>query len=536
MNPSRLAVSITTADGQVTRFGPGETDAGRVAEGLSFSTAIPGGYRSLTLNLRRRADVDFPDIQLLSPVRVYGPGNRTVFEGRVSALPRQHGDGYGVQVQVEGWAAHLRDDESARGIYIDRDLGRWHPPGLTRRGNLLAAGAYPDKGAVSASEGALHMITTGPADKAQPEAVYDAGPGQTVKRVILGSITRVGFGAADANLSLNIRSWSDDIPTAETAESGNLADSTSADQTMANLRRYATLNWYWNTTGGAAAGEYGYRASNVIAIGNHGLTLRGTSVSDYGLYASDVIGHAISQFAPKLTSSIEATTFAIPHLTFPDCTTAEDIVSRANAFHLWEWGVYDDKVFFYRMPSADRLTWEARLSEGAHLSLEGDQADDLVNGVIVQYQDPVKGLRTVGPTGASTDDTSASLIDSSATNIANAHGYSRKWQRLDISQVTTLAAATQIGQAWLALNNVPQRKGQITLTGLVRHPTEGRVPAWRVRAGDYVRVSDHPADVPRRIVETTYDHDSGRVTCSVGSGADTLSAILERIGVAIIGI
>lgn len=533
MNASRLAVSITTADGQVTRFGPGETDAGRVAEGLSFSTAMPGGYRSLTLNLRRRIDVDMPDIGLLSPVRVYGPGNQTAFEGRVSALPRQHGDGYGVQVQVEGWAAHLRDDESFREIYVDRDPSRWVTPNIDRQAQLAAAGV-PLASWGSSSDGGLtwNIEPVSQPDELNSELWYEAPGGLTVRGI--------GYRGAQTGTWTNFEAptlWGFSDWTAGSATSVALTlDDTVRVDTLPAARRYVMLRAWLMTGPYTPAAGHQRRFPRIAAYGSHGLTLRAIAGEPHGVYASDVISNVISRACPKLTASVEATSFAIPHLAFPDCTTAEDVASRANAFHLWEWGVYDDRVFFYRMPSADRLTWEARLSEGAHISLEGDQAGDLANGVIVQYTDPVKGSRTVGPTGASTDDTSASLTDTAATNVANMHGYSRKWPRLDISQTTTLAGATQLGAAWLALNKIPQRKGQITLTGLVRHPTEGRVPAWRVRAGDYIRISDHPADVPRRIVETTYDHDQGRVTCSVGSGADTLSAILERIGVAIVGI
>ena len=56
-----------------------------------------------------------------------------------------------------------------------------------------------------------------------------------------------------------------------------------------------------------------------------------------------------------------------------------------------------------------------------------------------------------------------------------------------------------------------------------------------VRAGDYVRISDHPTDVPRRVIETSYNHDAGEVTMSLDNSVFKLDAILERIGVSLVG-
>jgi hypothetical protein len=110
-----------------------------------------------------------------------------------------------------------------------------------------------------------------------------------------------------------------------------------------------------------------------------------------------------------------------------------------------------------------------------------------------------------------------------------------RWGRLDLGLPTTTAGATQIGYAWLQERLLATRRGSVTLTGTVTHPQEGEVPVWRVRAGDWIRIADHPASLPRKVIETSYSHGSRSVTCTLDNTASKIDAVLERIGVFSIG-
>src|SRR5262249_27065001 len=156
----------------------------------------------------------------------------------------------------------------------------------------------------------------------------------------------------------------------------------------------------------------------------------------------------------------------------------------------WEWAVWEDRTFHLREPGPQTV-WVARLSDGAQLDLEGDQAQDIFNGVVVTFTDPIGRKRTVGPPGVAASATDPSLLDSDPSNPVNAHGIPRRYAKLDLSLVTTDTQAIQIGGIFLAEQKLAKRRGQITLSGSVEQQGRaGRWPAWMVRAGDYVTVGD----------------------------------------------
>jgi hypothetical protein len=548
----RLALSVTHSDGRVTRWGPDEPTATEIPGDLTFGTSIPGGDKDLSCSLLRRIDLDYADQGLFDEVRVYGPGNRSVWRGKMAQFPRSHGQGYGITPGAVGLSSLLDRQRGFREIYVDRDFGAWGGASVQTRLNEVGTYTVSDPSATQdTTTGFASLATTWEGvwtATSRPHVMgwYDA------RGIPLGSVyyawkKNANVLNADANWGWAAFLSTNDVSGAVNS-SGNLRAAGPGTGTVtqsAATKYYAGVeHFYLTAAGGAANTEYAIYWTCLAVYGTHGLTKQGTdsATSAKGFYASDVIQDIVERAAPDLTiGEIEATTFAIPHLVFSDPTKAADAIAAVNAYHLYDWGVYDGE-FFYRATDPDRLTWQARLDQGAHLDLDGDTAAQVFNGVLVRYTDPLGKPRIAGPPAAYweggvalADSTNAALVDTSASNPLNAWGETA-WGELSIGFTTTAAGAEAIGAAWLAERSLAQRRGSLTLTGTVTHPTEGEVPVWRVRAGDYVSISDHPATVARRVIETRYTHGQRSIVLSLDNTNFKLEAILERLGVQLMGV
>lgn len=543
-DPHRLVILVTTPSGREYRWAADEPLAENQPASLSFDTSIPGGFATCKFVLPRDVVKDYPDEVLFSNVRVAGPGGRVAWEGRIVGLPREQGDTRALTVTAVGWAAHLKDNRGFREIYRDAALSRWDAPISAQRSlNLLTLAGATLLGADS---------TVAPDDTGSPclrqqwvadwvasavpvaEAHYDSAG------IPLGSLYYAWKRGANTGGSAPFR-WgaflSDDDTLGSSDATGSLVAAGPGSGTLAataSSRKRAAVQFFYDNNAANSGGlTYQLLWTALVVYGAHGLARRGTEPAA-GFTATDIIRDVLARQAPLVKAgSIEETAYVIPQLAYVDPTDAESVILDVNKYELKRWGVWQDRAFDYWTASpGTRTVWEARLSDGAQLQLEGASGDSVTNGVIVQYTDPFGVQRIIGPTGyAPADATSPALLDNTAENPATAAGL-RKYVTLQLSFPTDAAGAEQVGAVYLAEQQLPQRRGVVTLSGLVRHPTLGLVPSWMVRAGDFIRVADRPDDVAREITSTSYTHDAKHtVSCAVGGLPPTTEALFERIGV-----
>lgn len=541
-----LSLVIELSDGRTQRWGPDELDAADVPTGLRFGTSMPGGFRDLACSLLRRIDVDRPDEQTFATVTVYDIAGAIVWRGRFRQFPRKHGNEYTVEPGAEGWIAHLTDRKDARALYRDIDLTRWEPqPCVQRRINLATSYTFTDpqlRGDVTT--GAPALVTTVNGDWTATvlpisEAIYNA------LGLPIGSVYYAWKKNANAGSGATSWSWSvflaneDTLATIDT--SGDLEAAGPGSGTLtatSTARRFAAVQLTYGAGPVTTKLDYEVNWTTLAVHGDHGLTLRGTE-PNAGFYISDLVEHAVQTWAPKLNvDDIETNTVVVPHVTFLDPTDAGTMVQTFNRAALWDYGVYGRERFFFRQSDPDRLTWKLRLDKGTTLHFDGATGDEIINGVCVFYPDPSGRMRSVGPVGALVDTEDSSLSSDDPSNPANKYGLT-KHDSIQLSDPCVEETAILIGQLYLAQRSIPQRRGEVTVSGMTAiHPRKGPRPSFEIWAGDYVQIVDSNDDLlgaPRRVVDTDYEHDTRSNQLTLDNRPDTVESLLALLGAELIG-
>ena len=524
-----IAVSLNLADGRVIRFGGDEADDADVPYDISWDTQIPGGFGAASITLPKPANLYADDKRLFSDVVIYGRGGRTLYEGYVTAVPQVGAQE--IQLQCSGWSTVLDRIQTFREIFVDRDLGRWGETSRTRRLALDAIGfagvnspsVEPDSTnglpalTLTASEGAVDP---------HPEALYDAGAGNLVAQIyydftsIAPSTFELKVGIGDNDSFSATTATADLITTTNQSATGTYAPT--------NPGRIGFLSFLF--VGTVSGGDKSVSFRNLAVYGNHGLTLRGSDPK--GVYASDVVGYVLQQ-APLSTdtSSIEPTTFVIPHLIYPEDVSLRQVIEEVTALGGSsnvpnDWGVYDNKVFFWRSPGSYGRTWRVRRDQIATATSEGPDADLRVAGVKVNYQDAAGTTKSVGPIGSNADYETDELVDIDPDNPARRIPGAYAVESVGI---TSQEGAVNIGKLILNERNRLVWRGSVELQGEVTDQNGNPYPVALVRAGDQIVIEDDADVTPKPIQSTAYNHSSLSLSASVGARPDSLEALLGRL-------
>lgn len=484
----------------------------------SFSNKLNVGFESFSGLLPRDFRKTYGSPRILQNLRVLDAGGNTVWEGRVDNVP----PGRNNSVTAVGWYDALRDSSGVSEVYAMSDFGEWGDQSLNRRYYLASAGA--DTSEMTWTAGGGGMICTIPVESITSAARSGGGWYTAPPGVLIASADYTGNVTSNpAGWSANFESGNDDTAGLNT-QSATLNGSAQS-VTFTTPARYVEVFVGTSGTVTPTAGA-NHRYSAMTLYGDHGLS---------DIYASEVIKHAVGKYCPLITAdsnSIYDTTYTIGHLV-ADGLTVDEVITRCNAFHLYELGVWADRTLWFQ-PQRDTTDYDYLLSiyEGDDLDVEGPRIEDdePCNGVWVYYTSVTTGRRErVGPLGDSAPydtDGDASLLVTDDENPCNREGVTR-FPALDISFPCSSADAIQLGSLWLAEKQVPVSIGTGVAVGHVKNRAGAWVPAHNIKSGDRVKFTHE--DVIRRVYSATYNPSSHSCSLAFERPPATFEGINERI-------
>jgi hypothetical protein len=551
--PMRMYLLATTPSGATYRWGEDEPGADNVFGDLVDSDTVPGGYKELECSLPRKPGVDYSDMTMGTMLELFGAGRLKVGEYRLERAPRSSGDTLTMDPAAYGYQNHLSDDESAQEIFLDADLNAWGEPTVARRLQLTESGIHLD-GATSVGRSPLEPAGTAAGvindftgtnnnNQSDAEAHYYGGG------VDIGEV-RYDYRQLTA-FAIDTTIWESTIALGTTdlylvvISGTNHGRFTALQQKVEATGpgyKWARLRDKYNNA--AYTGQLGdvIAWQHLFVIGRHGIPIIGTW-PELGVLASDVMAYAIARWAPLLRftkgaqGTIRPTNYAIPHLAFKETGAIAEWINQANRFELNEWGVWNDRTFYLnpRGEREGRKRWVARVSP-AHLQETGPQMERVWNGVVVEYQDVSGDSRTVGPPGAVTTYTDSRLLDEDPLNVANQISGLRRWTKISANGASTPEGAIRIGQLFLEQTKELDGSGSATLNGYVEDENGTLWPYYCIHAGDLIRFPDAAEPGWRYIVNAQRSRGDRSVSIDLDAPPDSMSALLERLDVVLVGL
>lgn len=535
----RLQAELVFPDGSTKRIDCDAKLAQDQPTAVSFGTQRYTGFAEGQLTLNRRIDLEWPDLGLLNGFNLIGYDGAVAYEGRIGAMPRSLEGSPTILLLAQGWMSHTKDQTFTE-VYVDRDLSKWVAPSASRSAALV--GENWNMGSQSqltdeAGAPTVELNITGSwasPYKPMTEAWWPPQPG-----IELAQLYYYFAGGNSKAMEAGDTNWkvfaflSPDDKAAVADVSATLWPGPVSAYLGASVagRRAAMVHVLYNASpAGTAGAAYYARFQKLAVYGNHGLTGHAYSAEEpVGFFVSDMIANIASRYAPKLdTSGIQETTFPVPHASFLEETAPYDAFQALNAYHRWEMAVYENRKLSYYPIDLTDWDWELRESDaGTTLSLQGDEIENLCNGVIVRYRS-----LTTGYEERLTPATHAELRDESPDNPANLNG-TNLYKTLALSVPTTEEAALQIGRIFLAEFNAPKATGEAKVMGHIRDRAGHWQPGWKVRSGDRIVIGDLPNPQVRVVGNTKWDHDRKQLSIAIDGSFKRLDSILARLGIAV---
>lgn len=481
------------------------------------------GPDTASFTLRRDGAIPWNDLLPGSLVEIARDGVLG-WSGRIEDVSAD--DGNGVQtVQAKGLQYHL-DDDMIRRLFVHRSLvNGWKD----WRSNLAATLAnFPSTGQLEVGEGG--MVFTHPAGAAACAnmAYFDAGPGSTVKRVVITWAKNFSGNhglyliSGNSLAALDARSTSSLINNALGAQSGTYS------LTLTTAARYIGIACDSNSY--TRPGDESCRVSAALLFADTAYESAGDSALTLDVLAKYLLTSGAVPLLSAATDRIETFGFGIPELDKQQRVTPRELLTTAQAFHDVRVQVdVDGKLVCQSRPSAPLVevgSWSQHTFRDSSTSRE-----PIASGVFVEGQ---------GADGELIEVTRSSTINT----LPQRQGYNKR-NSLPIESAVTTALANQMGDVYLASHQTSPFKGEQVVQGwgdarsvTTGHPVHAfhmlRYSEEMMRFGDRIDPDTGAIGRDGRIKSITYNADTEESTITIDNESRRFEALAARMA-AVVG-
>jgi hypothetical protein len=494
---------------------------------VTFNTARGEGFSIGTVTLSREIFKDYPDLNLLDTWRFVNQAGKTVYEGRLQAMPRQNDPEEEITINLIGWMTYMKGRKISP-LYIDARLTSWEGPSTLRRINLLNANrpAQMEAQVVWGIGGlAIHLeVQNGWTSPTIPicETWFNAGT-ESVGAVFGDWIN--GNGNTEFLLQVSFSEF-DNAAGGESSGDYYIASTGHISQgpVVPANKHFTFITWQYNATpAGGEGGQYCVDITNLKVVGQRGVALTGTW-PNYGPTLSGIMENVIATYYPKLTWAGEANGFVVEQATWHDSPTdGYEVLKQMNNLALWELNCWEERTIHWEPADLTTIDWQFKTTDpGVKTNFEGDSIEDIANGCSVHFTDAAGVPHTLWPNEYE------ALRDEDPNNPYNQHG-ENGWTDCDVPYQCSLTEALQFGKVYLEEYNRPKRPGSFTISGGYIKDSAGHWHAgFDVRNGQSCGVMDKMDDEPRLITATQWDDTAKTLTITVDAPEQLIEALIAR--------
>jgi hypothetical protein len=521
--PAEINAEVVLPSGDRIRWDSAAPNVENRPLSPTFTSESGKGFAAGSVTLTRPTERDWPELGLLNELILRTATGRTVYQGRAQGVPVS--DTF--QFDCDGWWSH-GEQRTMTEVLIDRDLGRWEGPRLSRRTLLVALSNTPiTEPAVSPDDidKLMALRLSMPPSPASPvpwsEAWYDAGSSRVAAiyydMISVSASGDFGFiGTATDELGTGALSTADLLTGTNSTDVDTFTPSTPARFGRAFAYRSGTAN----------TAEKSMTLRKLTVVGDHGIPTVTHPEGTPAVTASEAIKYLASKYAPKWdVSGVQDTSYPIPHATWNEPITASDAIKQLNSYHLWKLGVWEDRRLEFAPYDLAVADWQvANGIDGVSVEYQGDTTENVFNGCSVTFTD-FSGLQQ-RLTPEDTDD----LKDEAEWIAANQWG-DQAWLEITVSWPTTADDAVTIGNIALASANQAKRPSTITVPMHIKDINGSWWPSSYVRADQTILVTNQHTPVPRLITRASWSNHV--LTITTDNAIDTMEAFNQRIGTAL---